>query len=174
MLMVHHPLEGEREAAIKCLDLPAMMRCTAPSRCSSSIRGRLATAPVAGLHDNALAFWPIYPRFLRDLFTRAFTEGLRDPQHGRVRESEWRAAMVRLRDAIVYCAGCQAENFYDAGALRGAGGRPGACWACGEASSCRPASASVARSSCSTTTRCCFRITSKTAGCTTSPARRRR
>jgi DNA-binding helix-hairpin-helix protein with protein kinase domain len=133
MLVVHHPLEGEREAAIKCLDLPAMMRLYGTEPLFVFDPQDDGNRPVAGLHDNALAFWPIYPAFLRDLFTRAFTDGLRDPQHGRVRESEWRAAMVRLRDAIVYCAGCQAENFYDAGALRDGGGRPGACWACGAA-----------------------------------------
>src|SRR5690606_29655419 len=34
-------------------------------------------------------------------------------ENGRVRESEWRGAMLRLRDSIVPCAHCQAENFYD-------------------------------------------------------------
>ncbi len=86
--------------------------------------------PVPGCHDNATAFWPIYPKFLRDLFTRAFTVGIKDPQHGRVRESEWRAALVRLRDAIVYCAHCGGENFYDAEALPAAGGKPAPCWSC--------------------------------------------
>jgi len=86
--------------------------------------------PVPGYHDNVLAFWPLYPQFLRDLFTKAFTDGIRDPQNGRVRESEWRAAMVRLRDSIVYCANCGAENFYAAAALQAPGGKPGSCWSC--------------------------------------------
>jgi hypothetical protein len=37
--------------------------------------------PVPGLHDNALAFWPIYPQFLRDLFIQSFTAGIRDPEN---------------------------------------------------------------------------------------------
>jgi hypothetical protein len=37
--------------------------------------------------------------------------------------------MVRLRDSIIYCAYCGAENFYDPEALRGGSG-PGPCWAC--------------------------------------------
>ncbi len=80
--------------------------------------------------DNALAFWPLYPTFLRALFTRAFTKGIRDPLHGRVRESEWRAAMVSLRDSIVYCHACAAESFYDADAMRATGHGP-TCWSCG-------------------------------------------
>ena len=130
MLMVHHPLEGEKETQIKCLDLPAMARLygTEPVFIFDPVDS--SNAPVPGIHDNALAFWRIYPQFLREIFTRAFTGGLRDPLHGRVRESEWRAAMVRLRDSIVYCAHCSSENFYDADKLKADGGDPGLCWSC--------------------------------------------
>jgi len=89
-----------------------------------------SNAPVPGIHDNALAFWRIYPQFLRDIFIRAFTTGLRDPINGRVRESEWRGEMIRLRDAIFYCPHCSMENFYDSTALKASGGNPGLCWAC--------------------------------------------
>lgn len=41
--------------------------------------------------------------------------------------------MVRLRDGIMYCPACGAENFYEAGALKDAGGAPPACWACKKA-----------------------------------------
>jgi len=27
--------------------------------------------PVQAYHDNAMVYWPIYPQFLRDLFTKA-------------------------------------------------------------------------------------------------------
>ena len=47
-----------------------------------------------------------------------------------MRESEWRAALVQLRDAILYCGQCGAENFYDSEALRASGGQPGSCWSC--------------------------------------------
>ena len=72
-----------------------------------------SNAPDPQYQRNALAFWNVYPGFLRDVFTRAFTDGIADPQHGRVRESNWRAVMVRLRDSIVYCTHCNAENFHD-------------------------------------------------------------
>jgi eukaryotic-like serine/threonine-protein kinase len=129
MLMVHHPLEGRREAEIRCLDLPAMTRLYGTDPLFIYDPADESNRPVPGVHENALAFWRIYPAFLRELFTRAFTHGLRDAQ-ARVRESEWRAAMVRLRDSIVYCTQCGAENFYDAETLR-ATGRPGECWGCG-------------------------------------------
>jgi eukaryotic-like serine/threonine-protein kinase len=130
MLMVHHPLEGRKETEIKCLDLPAMNKLYGTEALFIFDPIDTSNAPVPGIHNNALAFWRIYPQFLRDIFTRAFTEGLHKPLHGRVRESEWRAVMVRLRDAIIYCAHCSLENFYDADQLKAAGGNPGLCWSC--------------------------------------------
>jgi len=130
MLMVAHPLEGAKEAAIKALDLPAMTKIYGTDALFIYDPEDDSNRPVPGIHDNALAFWRIYPQFLRDIFVRAFTVGLKDPINGRVRESEWRGEMIRLRDAIFYCANCSMENFYDSIALKATGGNPGLCWAC--------------------------------------------
>jgi DNA-binding helix-hairpin-helix protein with protein kinase domain len=130
VFVVHHPLEGKKEAAIRCFDLPAMTKIYGTEPVFIFDPQDDSNRPVPGYQDNALAFWPIYPTFVRELFTRAFTAGLRDPQQGRVRESEWRQAMVRLRDAIFYCGSCGAENFYDVDALQQTAGRPVACWQC--------------------------------------------
>lgn len=132
MFMVHHPLEGRREAEIHCFDLAAMRRLYGSEPVFVFDPDDATNRPVPGAHDNALVYWGLYPAFVRDLFTRHFTGGLHDPQR-RVRESEWRAAMVQLRDAIVYCTGCGGENFYDPAVLQRTGGQAGACWRCGEA-----------------------------------------
>lgn len=128
MFIVHHPLEGKRETAIKCLDLPAMNQLYGTDPLFIFDPNDDSNRPLRGYHDNALDFWPIYPQFLRELFTRAFTVGLKDPQ-ARVRESEWRGAMTQLQDAIFYCARCGAENFYDGDALRTTG-KLSPCWNC--------------------------------------------
>ncbi len=133
MLMMHHPLEGQRELDIKCLDLPAMNQLYGTDPLFIYDPVDVSNRPVGGVHDNALVFWPLYPRFVRDLFTRSFTTGLTDPVNGRVRESEWRSALSRLRDSIFYCGHCGSENFYDVDALRASGGLPGSCWSCGNA-----------------------------------------
>lgn len=132
MLMMHHPLEGRREHEIKCLDLPAMTKLYGTDPLFIFDPADHSNEPVPGFQDNAIAFWPIYPQFLRALFTRSFTTGLRDPKNGRVRESEWRRALSDLRDAILYCAACGLENFYDAAELK-AYGQLKPCWACGRA-----------------------------------------
>ncbi len=134
LLMNHHPLEGAQEAAIRCFDRPAMVKLYGTHPVFIFDPANDSNRPLPGHHDNALAFWPIYPGFIRKLFTRAFTEGLTDPTHGRVRESEWRAALAQLRDTLCYCPACHAENFYDAEAVRtGANSAVGGnCWACSQ------------------------------------------
>jgi len=128
LFVIHHPLEGQREAAIHCLDLPAMNQLYGFEPLFIFDPNDDSNRPVAGLHDNARLIWPMLPGFIQKMFTRAFTDGLTDPKHGRVRESEWRNAMSQWRDSIFYC-GCGAENFYDLDILQ-ATGTPGTCWSC--------------------------------------------
>ena len=130
LFMVHHPLEGRKEISIHSFDLPAMVRLYGTEPVFIFDPDDRSNEPVSGYHDNALESWPIYPPFLRELFVRAFTDGIRDPAHGRVRESEWRAAMARLRDSLLYCQHCGTENFFDAAGLTHSPGTAGACWSC--------------------------------------------
>jgi serine/threonine protein kinase len=125
IFIMHHPLEGKKELAIHSFDLPAMNRLYGTEPAFIYDPDNASNRPVQGVHDNAFYFWPIYPQFLRDLFTRAFTDGIRDPLHGRVREGEWRAAMINLRDAIHYCQHCGTENFADSSSQTA-----GICWHC--------------------------------------------
>ena len=129
MLVFHHPLNGSREAAIHCLGPTAMRYLYGDKPIFIFDPDDHSNEPDPEYQKNALVFWPIYPTFLRRLFIKSFTEGIRDPVHGRVRETQWRTEMSRLRDSIFYCR-CGAENFYDAEALRQAGGAPGSCWNC--------------------------------------------
>ena len=129
--MVHHPLEGRREREINCLDLASMQKLYGTDALFIFDPKQGANRPVAGIHSNATLFWNFYPGYVRDIFTRAFTDGLRDPG-ARVRESEWRTVFTRMRDQIFYCHKCGAENF-----LTNEGDLPAPivnqeCWCCGE------------------------------------------
>ncbi len=49
--------------------------------------------------------------------------------HGRVQETEWRRAMSQLRDSVMTCPHCGAENFYDSRRLSNK--QPQfECWSC--------------------------------------------
>lgn len=83
----------------------------------------LSNRPVPG--DPMLAWWDVYPGFVRDLFIQAFTTGLTDASLGaRVTEGVWRRAFIRLRDSVSLCS-CGAELVRDPDDPF----RP--CWRCG-------------------------------------------
>jgi len=128
-LMVHHPLEGERVAQVPSVDLPNTQRLFGTAPVFIFDPTDESNRPVPGYHVNAQNYWPLYPQFIRDMFIRAFTEGLHRPYAGRIRTSEWRQALVRLRDTIIYCPQCSVENFYDVNTLKTTGSL-GTCWSC--------------------------------------------
>jgi DNA-binding helix-hairpin-helix protein with protein kinase domain len=137
LLHIAHPLFGRKVLSIHSLDLPARTKLcgTEPvfifdpkDRSNEAVSRDEDSLGEAGA--NALAFWSIYPQAVRETFVKAFTEGLRDPQHGRVGETVWRLVMARARDSIVYCASCPAENFYDAERVKASGGKQPPCWSC--------------------------------------------
>ncbi|MEI6263381.1 MAG: serine/threonine protein kinase, partial [Deltaproteobacteria bacterium] len=128
-LMIHHPLEGKQEASIRCFDQPAMNKLYGTNPIFVFDPQNDSNRPVPGYHVNALVYWPIYPEFLRKLFVKAFTDGIHDPQNGRVRESEWRMALLQLRDSVLFCGHCGAENFYDMEQLKQTGSL-NPCWSC--------------------------------------------
>lgn len=127
MFMVHHPLEGKQEASIKCFDLPAMKKLygTHPVFIFDPINA--SNRPQAGVHDNAIVFWDLYPEFFKDAFTKSFTKGLSKYKGSRLTESQWKEHLITLKNSIVKCS-CGAENFYDIHLLRT--GNTKTCWAC--------------------------------------------
>ena len=125
ILMLSHPLEGRREAEIHCFNLQAMKKIYGDEPVFIFDPNDESNRPVEGIHNNALIYWSLYPEFIRKLFTRAFTIGLREPRE-RVAESEWRKSFIELRDSITYCPRCGAENFFDPTAQKVPN-----CWNCG-------------------------------------------
>jgi hypothetical protein len=114
---------------IHCLDLPAMTRLYGTEPVFIFDPNDSSNRPVPGYQDNAIRAWQIYPQFIKNLFIQSFTEGLRDPRNGRVRETIWRDKMIELRDSILYCR-CGAQSFYDLERMKATGGDPGECWSC--------------------------------------------
>jgi eukaryotic-like serine/threonine-protein kinase len=106
-LFMGHPLEG-RLTQDGLRDITWLLR-------------HFGTDPVFCMHptrddnrppDIVRQYWMIYPAFIRDLFTQAFTDGLTEPT-GRVTEGQWIKAMARLRDALYSCPTCGRTGFWD-------------------------------------------------------------
>ena len=129
MLVNHHPLEGAKETQIPIFDLEAMTKLYGTSPLFIFDPVSKENRPLPGYHDNALTLWQFYPRFVQELFTLTFTEGLHDPDR-RARENQWSDALIRLRDSIFYCQSCGNENFYSTDALDDSDGNSSVCWSC--------------------------------------------
>ncbi len=112
LFMLHHPFEGKRETEIHCLDGFAMDEIYGRNPVFIFDPNDRSNEPDPRFHKRVSTYWKLYPSFLRQLFVRAFTDGIHDP-NARVRESEWRAKLANLQDSIIYCQRCGAENLYD-------------------------------------------------------------
>jgi eukaryotic-like serine/threonine-protein kinase len=127
-LLVHgHPLEGRRVR-----NLPDPLDDDHLGRAPLFVfdPADASNAPPPG--DPMATWWPIYPAFIRALFTQAFTAGLTDPTvRGRVTERRWYEAMIRLAGSIASCS-CGAAVFWDPEDPC----RP--CWRCGSVPSVPP------------------------------------
>lgn len=113
MLYLSHPLMGKKELKIHALDDAALKQLFGIDPLFIFDPVNNSNAPDTHEHQNAIIFWKIYPKFINDLFTKLFTKGLTDTHNGRVEESVWRSSFIILRDSLVYCSKCGAENFYD-------------------------------------------------------------
>ena len=129
MLFLHHPLEGKRAEEMPS-DEKSMFDLFGVNPVFIFDPHNRSNTPDPRYQTNPIEIWPIYPQFLRDLFTRSFTKGLIDPQNGRVLEAEWKSAFMKLRDSIIYCQRCGAENFYDLDIIKNTGGNLQKCWHC--------------------------------------------
>ena len=129
MLVNHHPLEGAKETQFQIFDIQAMTYLYGTSPQFIFDPDDKSNWPLRGYHDNALALWDLYPRFLQELFILTFTEGLHYPDK-RARENQWCSALIRLRDSIFYCQHCSNENFYSTDALDDSNGNSSVCWSC--------------------------------------------
>ena len=127
MFMLHHPLEGKREADIKCMDIFAMTMLFGKNPLFIFDPNDDSNRPIKGYQDNAIIYWNVYPQFLRDLFTTAFTVGLSHPNR-RITENQWLDALSNLLSLIVICPKCGAEVFNEMDN----------CWACGSRVSALP------------------------------------
>jgi len=126
MFMLNHPLEGKLEADIKCMDLHAMNRLYGTNPVFIFDPDNKSNRPVKGYQDNALIFWELYPKRIKELFTSSFTIGLFQPEK-RVTEKQWMNAFSNLLFGILVCS-CGAEVFYDEEIAKN--GAAIICWNC--------------------------------------------
>ncbi len=127
MLFISHPLDGANEARIHALDDAANLALYGTHPIFIFDPVNTENRPVAGIHDNALLFWEIYPSFLKEKFIKAFTKGMNSPTD-RIVEREWKDTLIKLMNSTIICPYCNAEVFYDE--TNEENGTRNYCWNC--------------------------------------------
>jgi len=128
MFMLGHPLEGKKEAQIKCMDINAMKLLYGTEPVFVFDPNDKSNRPVKGYQDNVLIYWDIYPSALKELFIQSFTIGLTQPG-SRVTENKWLEVIANMISGIVSCPKCGCEVIYDEDKENN--GLEHACWGCG-------------------------------------------
>jgi DNA-binding helix-hairpin-helix protein with protein kinase domain len=111
LLLRHHPLFGAREHALQDLTPDSLRELLGERPLFIFDPDDESNRPTSA-QANPITIWPALPGYVRELFTTAFTAGLRDPAE-RVTESQWRTAMRRLADLVRLCPVCGCQQFYD-------------------------------------------------------------
>ena len=127
LFLVNHPLDGKLEASIKCMDMAARVKLYGTNPVFIFDPNNKTNRPVKGYQDNALIYWPIYPEKLRQMFTKAFTEGLTSPNK-RITEPQWMDLFANMMSGTMQCPKCGARVFYDMNLEKS--GAAHTCWNC--------------------------------------------
>ena len=119
LLTRHHPLRGQMELGIRCLDEPARRKLYGedPVFIFDPVDQRNRPDPIE--HAAAVVTWPIYPRPLQELFLQTFVAGMKAPVH-RAMTGQWMEALATTLDQRQPCPTCGSENF----------GAQASCWHC--------------------------------------------
>jgi len=112
LLIQNHPLHGKIEKDIKSMDQANIIKIYGESPLFIYDPKDDSNRPVTGHNDNAITFWKTYPEFIKNLFIKAFTIGLKNPVKGRPNANEWGTSLLKLLDLSIYCK-CGAINYYD-------------------------------------------------------------
>ncbi len=114
LLFLDHPLEGRRVVEAPCLTEELELKFYGKAPVFVYDPNDDSNRPVRGVHSNAIRFWPVYPKFVRDKFVEALSKEAMGGLKPRPTDNDWQQVFTRLRDCIVTCS-CGEETFLEPG-----------------------------------------------------------
>ena len=112
LLFLDHPLEGKRVVEQPCLTEEMELKFYGRDPVFIYDKADDSNRPVHGIHANTLRFWPVYPKFIREQFSKAFSKEAMSGKESRPTDNDWQIIFTQLRDCIVKCP-CGGETFLD-------------------------------------------------------------
>ncbi len=115
IFFLDHPLEGAR-TLVPCLTEELERRFYGDEPIFVWDPTNNSNRPVPGAHSNEIRLWPLFPQFVRDAFTKAFSREclVGADAERRPIDREQFETLARLRAATFRCASCGNETFLDA------------------------------------------------------------
>ena len=114
LLFVSHPLEGKATNP-PCLTEELEKKYYGSDPVFIFDPTNKSNIPVAGIHRNAIAKWPLFPQYICDRFIESFSHAQlhsHETQTPRLLDSDWLKSFIRLRSDIITCS-CGSEIFAD-------------------------------------------------------------
>ena len=111
LLFLDHPLEGKRTLC-PCLTEELEQKFYGKIPLFIYDKNDNSNRPVRGVHCNVIRLWDLYPQFIKDKFSEAFSQECLHLQKARLSDNEWQIAFTKLRDRVVKCP-CGGDTFID-------------------------------------------------------------
>ncbi len=112
LLFLDHPLEGRRVLESPCLTEELELKFYGKDPVFIFDKEDDRNRPVNGVHKNAMKFWYIYPKFVRDMFIHALSKDALHSNIPRPTDNDWQVLFTQLRGCIATCV-CGGETFLD-------------------------------------------------------------
>ena len=123
--MWHHPMHGDMESSIKSWDIPAKKKIYGQQPIFIFDPENTSNRPNDLDYETVKRRWEFCPDSLKELFIKAFTVGLDNPNK-RVTEGEWQQMFLQLKEGEISCQKCNAVNLW------GPAAKGMKCWHCKE------------------------------------------
>ena len=111
MLFFNHPLEGKNWVMNACLTPKTEMALYGSKALFLYDPDDDSNRPSPICNKNVIQRWQYMPGYLKDAFTRAFSQkAIKEPMM-RLKERDWLKLLIRFRNDIVTCTTCGSEVF---------------------------------------------------------------
>ena len=108
LFCLDHPLEGKRSLLPNSPELTTKLYGSEPLFIMDP--KDKSNGPVPGTHDNSLMVWKCLPKYMQDIFIKAFSKESFENPKARPKEIDWLKVLTRFRSEIVPCS-CGNEVF---------------------------------------------------------------
>lgn len=102
LFLRHDPLMGKKYVAKVCITEKTEKELYGDNPIFIFDPDDDSNRPVPGVHPNPIKLWPYYPKYMQDIFIKAFAKGMKNPQE-RPTDNEWRDILIRLRSEVLTC-----------------------------------------------------------------------